>query len=164
MPKKRALISSPERSFQSGSGSEPSPPTPNSHASNGGASKADPWDINQGGPTPSSKPSTATGPRESVVQRQIQEALASSGRVTLWRNSVGFDRERKVRYGLAVGSADLIGFIHGTGQFLGVEIKTEIGRLSKEQTYWINVVNKRGGRALVLRSVDEAEDFLRGLP
>lgn len=62
-----------------------------------------------------------------------------------------------VRYGLAPGSADLIGIVVTTGQFLAVEIKTPVGRLTEEQRAWRATIEKFGGLALVLRSVEEAE-------
>lgn len=94
--------------------------------------------------------------RESLLMRRIQETLAASGKITVWRNNVGFDPERRIRYGLAVGSADLIGFLHGTGQFVGIEVKTAAGRLSPEQQAWARHVNGKGAVCVTFRSVEEA--------
>ena len=42
------------------------------------------------------------------------------------------------------------------GRFLALEVKTETGRVSKEQTMFLALVNKRGGYACVVRSVEDA--------
>jgi len=57
----------------------------------------------------------------------------------------------------------LIGLIIPTGQFLAVEVKTPVGRLSKEQKAWLRTINKMGGRALVIRSVEEARQLVESL-
>jgi len=88
--------------------------------------------------------------------RDIRFAVNSTGKATLFRNNVGFDESKKIKYGLGKGSADLVGFIHATGQFLAIEVKTPVGRLSKEQKAFISFVNARGGRAFVARSVTAA--------
>lgn len=86
----------------------------------------------------------------------VRAALVRSERVTIWRNNSGFDRDRKVRFGLGIGSADLVGLVHGTGRFVGVEVKTPSGRLSPEQRLWGDVVERHGGLYVVARSVDDA--------
>jgi hypothetical protein len=59
-----------------------------------------------------------------------------------------------VRYGLAVGSADLIGCLDG--RFVALEVKAAAGRTSPEQRQWLDLVRRNGGFACVVRSVDEA--------
>jgi hypothetical protein len=86
---------------------------------------------------------------------QIRAMLADTGRVSLWRNNTGFDRERRIKYGLGLGGADLVGLIDG-GRFVAFEIKTPIGRVSKDQILWANAVRARGGFVAVVRSVDDA--------
>lgn len=89
-----------------------------------------------------------------------REALVATGQVLLWRNNTGFDRERKVKYGLGLGGADLVGLVRSSGKFLSVEVKTPPGRLSPEQRLWREAVQSAGGVYILARSVDEA---LRGL-
>lgn len=68
------------------------------------------------------------------------------------------------RFGLQEGSADLIGWApvvvtpamvgRTLAVFASVEAKTEDGRMSKEQTAWLNAVREAGGIACVARSVE----------
>jgi hypothetical protein len=100
---------------------------------------------------------------ERDLMRQIMHAVGSTRRATLWRNNVGVGtvaRGGKVAYGLGVGSADLVGFVHANGRFFALEIKTPKGRASHEQRLWIDFVNDHGGYATIVRSVDEALDAL----
>lgn len=97
---------------------------------------------------------------ETDIMRAIRAAVNGTKKATLWRNNVGFDAEKRVKYGLGVGSADLVGFIHDSGRFLAVEVKTPTGRLSKEQRLWMEFVNKHGGYACVARSPEEALEHL----
>lgn len=97
---------------------------------------------------------------EIEIQDQIRAWLARDGRVILWRNNTGFASKEKVRYGLAKGSADLIGLVIGTGQFLAIEVKTATGRVEEDQKAWLNLVNQSGGIAFVARSPAEALDLL----
>jgi hypothetical protein len=66
------------------------------------------------------------------------------------------EKPRFTRYGLAVGSADIVGIVGPRGTFLALEVKTPTGRVSKEQQQWLDIVNRRGGVARVVRSVEEA--------
>lgn len=72
---------------------------------------------------------------------------------------------RRVRFGLAVGSGDLIGWrpvvitddMVGTtiAQFASVEVKTSgYARATKEQKNWMDQVNNAGGYGIILREGD----------
>ena len=71
-----------------------------------------------------------------------------------------------VKYGLHVGSADLIGWemviitqemVGGAvAVFVSVECKSTTGTVEPEQKTWANNVRAAGGKAIVARSVDEA--------
>jgi hypothetical protein len=71
-----------------------------------------------------------------------------------------------VQFGLARGSADLIGYRTITitpdmvGQqvavFLSIEVKTPTGRIRPEQQAWMDTVQAAGGIAGVARSVEDA--------
>lgn len=87
--------------------------------------------------------------------RQIREAVNLTGRARLVRNQVGFDQERKLRYGLGIGSADLVGVIPG-GRLFALEVKTSAGRTTPEQLAWLRAVRRWGGFAAIVRSVDDA--------
>lgn len=107
---------------------------------------------------------------ETRIQRRIMLALSEAGCI-IWRNEtsgawvgkqihragdqVTLTNARMIRFGLAVGSSDLIG-IAPDGRFLAVEVKTKTGRASKEQLKFIDAVNNAGGIAGIARSPEEA--------
>jgi hypothetical protein len=78
---------------------------------------------------------------------------------------------RPLHAGLCVGSSDLIGYrslvvgAEHVGQrlavFAAVEVKTERGRASAEQTRFLNHIEQAGGKAGIARSVDDAHRILR---
>jgi len=101
--------------------------------------------------------------REAQLQDEIRLAVAQLDGVVLWRNNVGVGRvgrsDAPVRYGLAVGSADLVGLVRmpdGCGRFFALEIKTPRGVVSDEQARWLRLVRGLGGYAVVVRSVEDA--------
>lgn len=74
----------------------------------------------------------------------------------VFRNNVGQLQTpdgRWVRYGLAVGSSDLIGWTPD-GRFLAVECKGPRGVVTPEQQRFLDAVNDAGGLGLVARDVD----------
>ncbi len=96
---------------------------------------------------------------ESTILKAIRLALNRTRRVRVVRNTVGVDADRGVRYGLGVGSADLIGMLP-TGRVFAIEVKTPTGRLSSHQHTWLAAVRRWGGFAAVARSTDDALDAL----
>jgi hypothetical protein len=110
---------------------------------------------------------------EQQIQQQIRLAC-SSGDTRLFRNNTGTLRDqhgRPVTFGLAKGSADLIGWTTRVitpdmvGQrvavFASIEVKSQTGRLTPEQRQWLAAVEQAGGIAGVARSVEDAEAVLR---
>jgi hypothetical protein len=107
-----------------------------------------------------------------VTEQQIQQHIrltCSTGSTRLFRNNTGTLRDqhgRPVQFGLAVGSADLIGWRTVTitpdmvGQqvavFTSIEVKSATGRLRPEQRQWLEAVQAAGGIAGVARSVEDA--------
>ena len=108
---------------------------------------------------------------ETTLQQQIRLSC-SRGRVRLFRNNVGALRDattgRLVRFGLAPGSADLIGWRTVTigpehlgqqlAQFVSLEIKAS-GRLRSarpDQLIWRDRVAAAGGLALIADSEQSA--------
>lgn len=61
-----------------------------------------------------------------------------------------------MKFGLVVGASDLIGIVKPHGRFLALEVKTARGRLTKEQTQFLLLVNRMGGVARLVRSTQEA--------
>jgi hypothetical protein len=107
-----------------------------------------------------------------MTEQQIQQHIrltCSTGSTRLFRNNTGTLRDqhgRPVQFGLAVGSADLIGWTTRTitpdmvGQqvavFTSIEVKSSTGRLRPEQRQWLDAVQAAGGIAGVARSVEDA--------
>lgn len=100
---------------------------------------------------------------EANIQNSILVALSEAG-CLVWRQNTGAYKDktgRVIRYGLCVGSSDIIG-ITTSGQFMAVEVKTKTGRIRPEQQRFIDAVNRAGGRAGVARSVEDALKIAKG--
>ena len=107
---------------------------------------------------------------ETKIQQQIRLGLGTRPDLRLFRNQVGQLPDprtgRPVQFGLAKGSADLVGWKTVTvtpdmlGQqiavFTSIEVKTPNGRLSGPQRNWLHTVQTAGGFAGVARSTEEA--------
>lgn len=107
-----------------------------------------------------------------ITERQLQEeirlALGSVPGLVLWRNNVGeamvdYGRGniRPLVYGLAPGSADLIGCYRG--RFVALEVKTPDGKQSAAQRRFQRCVERNGGVYLMPRSVKQAVEVVGGL-
>jgi hypothetical protein len=109
---------------------------------------------------------------ESEVLRSLRLELGKRDDLVLWRNNVGLAwyragggrpvhcarcgasidlKETPVRYGLCVGSSDLIGVHAPTGRFVAVEAKFKT-KLSSEQQRFLALVEARGGVAVEAHS------------
>jgi hypothetical protein len=112
---------------------------------------------------------------ETDIQQRIRLAVGTRSDLRLFRNNTGTLPDprtgRPVQFGLARGSADLIGLRTVTitpemvGQrvavFTSIEVKTSTGRVTPEQQNWLHMVRRAGGIAGVARSVRDAEEILR---
>ena len=112
------------------------------------------------------------GASETDLQQRIRLALGTRPDLRLFRNNTGTLPDprtgRPVQFGLARGSADLIGYRTVTitpdmvGQrvaiFTSLEVKTPTGRIRPEQVNWQRAVSSAGGIAAIVRSVDDAID------
>ena len=108
---------------------------------------------------------------ETTLQQQIRLAVGTNPDARIFRNQVGSLPDprtgRLVTFGLARGSADLIGWrtitvtqaMVGTrlAIFTSIEVKTPTGRVRPEQQAWLQVVQQAGGIAVIARSVPDAE-------
>lgn len=100
--------------------------------------------------------------KESVIQNNIRLAASKLG-IVLFRNTVGMLEDRrgtKVRYGLCVGSSDLIGYTKD-GRFIAVEVKRPGARVTPAQFAFLYAVEQAGGIALCSRSVEEFTDAMK---
>lgn len=110
---------------------------------------------------------------EAAIQQQVRLALARAG-VVAFRNNVGQYTDpktgRPIRYGLGVGSSDLVGWtpIVVTPEMVGktvavftaVEVKTPTGRPTDAQINFIEQVLKAGGFAGIARSPRDAVEIV----
>lgn len=108
---------------------------------------------------------------EAAIQQSVRLALGSHPAVRMFRNNSGAYKDprsgRVIRYGLATGSADLIGWQsvlitqdmvgQRFARFVSVEVKAPNGRLTPEQETWRAAVLKAGGIAVVARSVEDVQ-------
>jgi hypothetical protein len=100
--------------------------------------------------------------REVIIQDTIRLATGNVPGLVLWRNNVGVARHfnprthrvTSTRYGLAKGSADLVGILNG--RFIALEIKRPGQRPTRDQQRWLELVRTFGGFAAVVTSVEEA--------
>ena len=107
---------------------------------------------------------------ETTLQQQIRLALGTHPQARLFRNQVGSLPDprtgRLVTFGLARGSADLIGWRTVTitpdmvgsrlAVFTSIEVKTPTGRVRPDQAAWLGAVQAAGGIAGIARSVPDA--------
>jgi hypothetical protein len=99
---------------------------------------------------------------EIQIQDDVRLVLGADRSSVWWRNNVGTaktERGTTITFGLSPGSADLIGCFRG--RFVAVELKTEVGRQSKNQKLWQGQVEDRGGGIYaIVRSEDDARALL----
>ena len=112
---------------------------------------------------------------EAKIQHDVRLALGAT--IPLWRNEVGVVRfedkqgkPRTVSFGLCKGSSDLIGIRplliipehvgRTIGQFVAFELKTVKGRATKEQKMFLELIERNGGVAAIVRSVEDAREAL----
>lgn len=96
--------------------------------------------------------------RETPIMHEINEALLLTGRVLLFRNNGGVAKfgKHRVRYGLGVGGADLVGLLRPSGRGFALEVKTPIGDLEPEQIAWHRAWRSAGGFVECVTSVEAA--------
>jgi hypothetical protein len=111
---------------------------------------------------------------ETDIQQRIRLAVGTRSDLRLFRNNTGTLPDprtgRPVQFGLARGSADLIGWRTITitpemvGQrvavFTSIEVKTTTGHLTPAQQTWMGTVRGAGGIAGVARSVRDANEIV----
>jgi hypothetical protein len=110
---------------------------------------------------------------ETTLMRQIQIQLGLQDNVRLFRNNVGLLEDKKgnhVRYGLCIGSSDLIGWQSITvtpemvdtqvAVFAAIEVKTQKAWPTQAQQRFIEAGKKHGGKAGIARSIEDAHAIL----
>lgn len=91
---------------------------------------------------------------EGDIQRECMIELSKLGAI-VWRNNTGVHRAegRYIRYGLCVGSSDIIGIYNG--RFLAVEVKKPNKKPTKRQLTFIDTVNAHGGIAFYVTKKED---------
>ena len=95
--------------------------------------------------------------KESDIQNSIR--LALNPYAIIFRTNVGSVRTKDGRIfssGLPKGYSDLSGFRKSDGKMIFLEVKTEKGKLRKEQIHFLDEMNKYPVIASVCRSAEEA--------
>ena len=96
---------------------------------------------------------------EAKIQRAIRLALGRLPDLVLFRNQVGvaqYGDSRFARYGLMVGASDLVGIMAPYGRWVAIEIKQPGEKLTHPQILFLKLIERMGGFAAVVHSVDEA--------
>lgn len=88
--------------------------------------------------------------KEADIVKAIMKFLKTLPNCFAWKEHGGM-------YGTA-GIPDIIACIDG--KFYGFEVKTDIGKPTKLQESTIRKINKAGGIAVVVRSVDDVKSIL----
>lgn len=85
---------------------------------------------------------------------EILLAVGSMPQCRVWPRAVGFDRMKKIKYGI-VGESDIDGIMMPNGRRISIEVKTGTGKLSKEQLAWRTMIEKFGGLYIEARSLEQ---------
>lgn len=88
--------------------------------------------------------------KESDIVKAIMKFLKTVPRCFAWKEHGGM-------YGTA-GIPDIIACIDG--KFYGFEVKTDVGKPTKLQDATIRKINRAGGTAVIVRSVDDVKSTL----
>lgn len=100
---------------------------------------------------------------ETDLVRGILGALALETGVIAWRNNTGVARIHgsTVRYGLGVGSPDIICCVGPHGRLVGLEAKVGRGKQRPDQKIWQGAVEEHGGYYDVVTTILEAVGAVR---
>lgn len=102
--------------------------------------------------------------RESQIQDAVRLVLGAEPDAVWWRNNIGRAQlhGHTIAFGVGgPGGADLLGVFRGI--FTAVEIKSADGRQTEEQRRFEQLVRRKGGIYVVLRSADDAHAWLAEL-
>jgi hypothetical protein len=92
---------------------------------------------------------------ESAVLRDVLAMLALEPDLAVWRQNTGALPDpsgRLIRFGLCIGSSDIIGILAPTGRFLAIEVKRPGEKPTKLQTLFLAAIRRWGGFATVVHS------------
>jgi hypothetical protein len=90
-----------------------------------------------------------------AIRHALQEALAPFGPAVV-ATALSVLRRHTIRWGLGVGSPDLVGSVAGRAG--GLELKAPDGIVSEDQRRWHAAARRRGVFVAVVRSAEEATE------
>jgi len=99
-----------------------------------------------------------------MTEKQIQNAIlrefATRQDLRLWRANVGAAKfgDQFVRFGFK-GQADLTGLLYD-GTRIEIEVKTKVGRLSKDQNNFWSMIDRFNGIYILARNVQDVYEAL----
>lgn len=101
---------------------------------------------------------------EADLQRKVLEFLREK-KIIHWRQSLGGVIQHVNNHKMILKSNPMAGFpdlagLTVTGRFWAMELKTEKGKLSLQQKFWIEKLKVGGALVDVVRSLEEAERFI----
>lgn len=101
---------------------------------------------------------------EHDIQNDILKRFATVGWMRLWRINVGAlmtpDGKRMVRTA-PTGFPDLSGYLIPSGRAIYIEVKSQRGRATTEQTAFGAMANRSGAVWMLARSVEDIDRALR---
>lgn len=89
-----------------------------------------------------------------AVRHALQHALAPFGPAVV-ATALSVLQRHTIRWGLGVGSPDLVGSVAGRAG--GLELKAPDGHTSPDQERWHTAARRRGAFVAVVHSADEAQ-------
>lgn len=98
--------------------------------------------------------------KESIIQADIMRWLKSTG-LLFWRSNSGslFLHGRHINLG-PLGCADISVVVPPLGRFVGIEVKSEKGKVRKDQVTYAQGLTHQGGLYFIVRSVQDAKDAI----
>jgi len=107
--------------------------------------------------------------KESEIQSDILNYLNLEPDIFAWRNQTTGIYDAKAGVfrktgGFSIrGASDILGLIKPSGRLIAIEVKSAKGKLSDDQVAFLSKVNRQGGAAVCVRSLDEAVFFIKQL-
>lgn len=92
------------------------------------------------------------GSRETALTRRVVERLRARGAYVVKHHGHPYAR---------TGVPDLL--VCYRGSFLGIEVKTDDGSLTRRQAHELELIGKAGGRAFVVQGDDQVAEILTWL-
>lgn len=100
---------------------------------------------------------------EQAIQAQIMLAVSKLPGIIIWRQNTGkfkTDDGRWIMCGV-LGCPDIIGCYRG--RFIGIEVKTKVGRQSDQQKRFQAAMERSGGIYILARSSEDAMSELEAI-